>query len=109
MGQWDEVLFSEKLENLEKGKAHNEKALCTHVNGDLNFPRGDIPSLDTRTKAIVQSAMKWGSAKTTGSRNVIDKKNEIKRLTAERNREKGCDEKKNLDNCAVQSKTESQA
>ena len=90
MGNWDDIIFREQLENLEKGQAQNEKALCTRtrMNGDLNFPRGDIPSLDTLTKATVQSAMKWGFAKTTGSRNDVDRKNEIKRLNAERKREK---------------------
>ena len=40
-----------------------KKALSIQWKGALNFLRGDLPLLDTVTKATAQSARRWGSAK----------------------------------------------
>ena len=58
MGNWDEFIFREKLKKLEKEKTLSGKALCIQRKGDLNFPRGELPLLDTVTKAYAQSAIK---------------------------------------------------
>ena len=61
MGNWDEFIFREKLKKLEKGKTLSEKARRIQWKGDLNFLRGDLPLLDTVTKAIsgTHAACMW--------------------------------------------------
>ena len=107
MGNWNEFAFREKLKKLEKENTLNGKALCVQFNGDLIFLRRDLSLSETLTKAIAQSAMKCGSAKSKTSSTDHEMRREIRRVLNED--EKMTQLKAKIVHWIIQSKTEGQA
>ena len=72
------------------------KALGVQWDGDVDFPRGDLPLLKTMTEAVSQSATKWGAASCKCSHEEDSRRGEIGRVNAERRREKDPIKRKTL-------------
>ena len=85
-----------KLEKLEKSAPLNSYALSVQWEGDVKFLRGDLPLLDTVTKAIAQSARRWRSASNKTICSDPGLSSEICRIKAERCREKDAVRRKTL-------------
>ena len=88
MGDWEESSSQTKLKKVGGRKIQNAKALWDQWDCEVNFPPSDLPMLKTMAEVVSQSATKWGAASCKCSHEDDNRKNDIRRLHAERKREK---------------------